>query len=1049
MTIAFWNIEGLRSKAHLIPSLITSSSLDALIVVESWLKPSDVPSLRLPSFTLDHIIQPPSRKSNKRGIGGITIIVPNSSTLERVYSCPCNHAGIWKVDGILVIGCYYPPSVSKRGMETSLTRLMAVAHRFSMKENFPVVMGGDFNTRLLDVTGDHVFDKDRAAILSEAIDPSLLSLLNSHISSSSTRWTYITDAGKSIPDLAFATPDARACLSIEVPPTNTPHQVLLVTTPQLIPNDNQANRNRWNWSRSRIANKKYCLMISDLLTPPLLLLTDLWSDISSLIVKHTSANKSVSTETQTIVDSLYDITADLIRSSVDGVVCWSPTNATRPFNHHIDIPEEDLNRMNAASFLSRVKRKLLSMENNIYQEDHDPSIQEFESLFTTTHLQRDQSGFSDPNDDPQYLDEIPPEFSIPIIRRMITKQKPFLSIGLDNLPMELFKSVSYPAARLFSVMFQLFYRTHTVPSIWNQSRVTLLLKKGKDRTKAENYRPISILPHLRKLYEKCLLRNLSSLGVITTHRLQFGFKKKTGCPDALYVVSEMYNHSKQFDRPLGACLLDIRKAFDTVHRGHIWKKLLNRGCHSHQVRVLRSIFDHCYFNLYFGNQWSSPIQMNIGIMQGTILSPTLCNILLDDLPEKLISAAGMRVPRVTGCPFPIMMYADDQTLFFHDMLTGQKLINVCSQYATDHNYSYNREKSVLVVPDRFRGDLTLDSVHIPKSPYSSLLGVPLRSTGLDPDQMASSSTTKAEYWLHRLVASNLLSSTSISPAKKKILLSSWVMSQYEYCIALLRLNRNSRERINSVIKKSVARCLQVKRATAPMMRFMGIIPAEARITWLQLKWRNKLRLSAVPQSDDRPFQSIVYSRSCKLPFSIASSWKRDTHWSTFSELADKQSSLPLVHQKSPLEIMYQIMSDVIWKTTNSRSKLSRIQTQPWNRPHCSAFFSSSHARLCHKWIVGLLPSMIPKLCLHCSGQHLLSKFHVCICTNVLKHLIPIYDLNIHLEYMLEIDNCIDSILQLQLACPDITTMKSKISKIGTAIQYIMDLVAPLNPEQTP
>jgi hypothetical protein len=183
---------------------------------------------------------------------------------------------------------------------------------------------------------------------------------------------------------------------------------------------------------------------------------------------------------------------------------------------------------------------------------------------------------------------------------------------------------------------------------------------------------------------------------------------------------------------------------------------------------------------------------------------------------------------------------NDQTLFFYNLSVGQRLLNVCWEYAAEHHYRYSTSKSKSIIPNSLSGELHLGSTVIPRAVHAPLLGVPLRPTGLDIELLVRSTTTKAESWLNRLTASDLLSTNFISPAKKRVLIATWICSQYEYCLSLLNPSKHSIKLISTLINKSVAVCFKVKRATFPMMRFIGFNPTVNRIQFLQLKFRSRL-----------------------------------------------------------------------------------------------------------------------------------------------------------------------------------------------------------------
>jgi hypothetical protein len=55
--------------------------------------------------------------------------------------------------------------------------------------------------------------------------------------------------------------------------------------------------------------------------------------------------------------------------------------------------------------------------------------------------------------------------------------------------------------------------------------------------------------------------------------------------------------------------------------------------------------------------------MGIGIMQGSVRSPILCNVLVNELPTKLVESISWQCLSVGGVQIPIIMQCDDQTLF--------------------------------------------------------------------------------------------------------------------------------------------------------------------------------------------------------------------------------------------------------------------------------------------------------------------------------------------------------------------------------------------------
>ncbi|KAJ2948729.1 hypothetical protein O0L34_g7987 [Tuta absoluta] len=115
------------------------------------------------------------------------------------------------------------------------------------------------------------------------------------------------------------------------------------------------------------------------------------------------------------------------------------------------------------------------------------------------------------------------------------------------------------------------------PDKWKTAKVIAIKKPGKDPTNATNYRPISLLPNLAKMFEKVIYTRLTA---VTENKLineQFGFRRCHSTTQQLARVAEHAAHNLNLGNSTGMVLLDLEKAFDTVwHHGLLHKMVIGQ-----------------------------------------------------------------------------------------------------------------------------------------------------------------------------------------------------------------------------------------------------------------------------------------------------------------------------------------------------------------------------------------------------------------------------------------------------------------------------------------
>ena len=160
------------------------------------------------------------------------------------------------------------------------------------------------------------------------------------------------------------------------------------------------------------------------------------------------------------------------------------------------------------------------------------------------------------------------------------------------------------------------------PHSMKSANITPVFKKN-DRTDKSNYRPVSILPNLSKVFERCIYKQLSAYFDGILSKQQCGFRKGFNAQHSLLKLLEKWRQSLDQGLEFGVLLTDLSKAFDCLSHELLAAKLSAYGVY---IWAVWFIYDYLS-NRKQRTSWTDHI---FGVLQGSILGPLLFNIDLCD-----------------------------------------------------------------------------------------------------------------------------------------------------------------------------------------------------------------------------------------------------------------------------------------------------------------------------------------------------------------------------------------------------------------------------------
>ena len=195
-------------------------------------------------------------------------------------------------------------------------------------------------------------------------------------------------------------------------------------------------------------------------------------------------------------------------------------------------------------------------------------------------------------------------------------------------------------------LINLIIRDRKVPKDWEESYIINLYKDKGDALIRGNYRGLKILEHVMKILERVVEMEIRSS--ITIDDIQFGFMSGRGTTDAIFIVRQLQEKFLAKNKNLYLAFVDLEKAFDRVPHLILWWAMRKLGIDEWIIQLVQAMYCEVKSKVRVDNCFSDSFNVNVGVHQGSVLSPLLFIIVLEALSQEFR----------TGCPWELL-YADD------------------------------------------------------------------------------------------------------------------------------------------------------------------------------------------------------------------------------------------------------------------------------------------------------------------------------------------------------------------------------------------------------
>ena len=245
------------------------------------------------------------------------------------------------------------------------------------------------------------------------------------------------------------------------------------------------------------------------------------------------------------------------------------------------------------------------------------------------------------------------ESSIPEVVKIVHNFEVKNSTGNDNIPVILLKWCIHLIAPILTSIFNKCGNMGIYPESLKTGKVTPLFKSG-DRTDADNFRPITLLTLINKIFEKLIHEKM--VAFINKHEIlsnsQYGFRKGHSTSHAVTHLSESVIKHLENKKVCALLFIDLKSAFDTVNIHLLLSKLDHYGFRGNILKLLSSYLQGRKQFIKSGLIESCVLDVVCGVPQGSVLGPLLFTLYINDI--------------VNCSKFESILFADDAALLLAD-----------------------------------------------------------------------------------------------------------------------------------------------------------------------------------------------------------------------------------------------------------------------------------------------------------------------------------------------------------------------------------------------
>ena len=315
--------------------------------------------------------------------------------------------------------------------------------------------------------------------------------------------------------------------------------------------------------------------------------------------------------------------------------------------------------------------------------------------------------------------------------------------------------------------------------------------KKDEKFLKNNYRPVSILPSVSKIYERCIYDQINDYFHPLFSKLQCGFRKEFNAQHCLLVLVEKCREVLDKRGYAGILLTDLSKAFDCINHELLIAKLHAYGFSLESLTFIQSYLTNRIQRVKINSSFSEYSNVESGVPQGSISGPLFFNIFICDLFFDDID-------------IDLANYADDTTPYAYDLELDkvieslEKNIDKLFHWFSDNFLKANPDKCHLLINTDENVTLKIKNETITNSSNEKLLCI-LFNNKFDLDEHVTSLCRKASQNLNAVARV----AQYMNLAYSRLIMNAFIFSQFGYCpLVWMFHSRKVNNRINIIHERA-------------------------------------------------------------------------------------------------------------------------------------------------------------------------------------------------------------------------------------------------------